>query len=90
MNVDTETAMTVLGIALDQAAAIRRDYPWTKSEDSPRRHAFVLRDVEKHLIPRCNARDSIIVQGAINGEREAFAGVLQVPGQSLRKAWGSL
>lgn len=74
MNTANETALNVLETALDMCAAIRRDYPWTRSADAPSRHAHILADAAYCMtFIDCDSATALFVAGAINGEREAFA-----------------
>lgn len=73
-RIDTTLALDILATALDTCGKIRRDRKWTQSgADSARRHAFILADVERNIVPRCDARTAMVLRGAIKGEREALA-----------------
>lgn len=66
-------AINVIEYALEQCRVIRRDHAWTKSDDSRKLHEFILRDVEANFLPMISGPAAVVMQGAINGAREAFA-----------------
>jgi len=72
--IDTDTMLTVTEVALDMCRKIRRDMRWTGTmAESAREHAFILADLERNFLPRCEAHTARLVRAAINAEREAFA-----------------
>ena len=68
MLIDTDTARNVIDGALDMAHAIRRDYPWAKSADSPRRYRAIFADCHANLLPRCDVVTAAMVLALINDE----------------------
>lgn len=72
--IDTDTMLAVTASAIDMCRKIRRDRRWTQSgAESARSHAFILADLERNFLPRCDAHTAALVRSAINAEREAFA-----------------
>jgi hypothetical protein len=73
-RIDTDLALMILATALESCGKIRRDRKWTQSgAESARLHAFILSDIERNTIPRCDGRTAMILRGAVNGERAALA-----------------
>ena len=73
-RIDTDLALLLLATALESCGKIRRDRKWTQSgADSASLHAFILADVERHILPRCDDRTAMVLRGAINGERAALS-----------------
>jgi hypothetical protein len=75
-QIDRDTMMTVMKLAIDAASVIRRDHRWTRSDDGPRRHEFGLRDLEKNFLPRCDTITRAVCQALINAERDAFRSMI--------------
>ena len=70
---DTNEAVTRAvqsGLAL--CTKIRETPPAWRSEDASYRHLRILQDLQRNFIPLASGFTATVLQGAINGEREAF------------------
>ncbi len=73
MNIiPSDIALEVARTAFKMCAAIRRDHGWTKSDDSPAHHRFILRDLETTCVPRCEPHIARLINDAIECERQAW------------------
>ena len=74
-RIDNDLASLITDTALNMCHAIRRDYPWARSADSPARHAAIIADVRRNTIPRCAPFMRVIIGTALDHEAALFGAI---------------